>query len=149
MRQIAECFDLRLVLEAHAAELAAERATAADLGRLRSRAAVEYTYHDWESYATFLDANLAFHLELATLSGNRRLASTLRDLLSSMQRFFFLGLDLGDYGAEMRSEHERLVAALARRDAGAAVESIRSQIGRSRDRIMRALIEGRIEIPLD
>ena len=73
---------------------------------------------------------------------------TLRDLLSSMQRFFFLGLDLGDFGAEMRQEHEGLVSAISRRDVGAA-DNLRGQIQRSRERILRALIEERIDIPLE
>jgi len=149
MKQIADCFELRLLLETHAAELAVARATDADVAKLRRAAAVEYTYHDWESYAEFLEQNLEFHLLVAALSGNDRLVATLRDLLSSMQRFFFLGLDLGDYGGEMRAEHEVLVGALEGRDAGAAVESLRRQISRSRDRIVRALRAGRSDIPLE
>jgi len=149
MKQIADCFDLRLLLETHAAELAVARATDADVAELATAAGVEYTYHDWESYADFLEHNLEFHLQVAALSGNDRLVGTLRDLLSSMQRFFFLGLDLGDYGAEMREEHECLVGALRRRDAAVAVDCLRRQIGRSRDRIVTALLDGRSDIPLE
>lgn len=149
MKQIADCFDLRLVLETHAAELAVARATDADVSELAAAAGVSYTYHDWESYGDFLEQNLEFHLHVAALSGNERLAAILRDLLSSMQRFFFLGLDLGDYGAEMREEHECLVGALERRDAAAAVDCLRRQIGRSRDRIVTALLDGRSDIPLE
>lgn len=149
MKQIADCFDLRMVLETHAAELAVARATAGELDGLAALAAVEYTYHDWESYADFLAKNTQFHLRLAALSGNDRLAAVLGDLLSSMQRFFFLGLDLGDFGAEMRDEHECLVSALSRRDTKTAVDCVSRQIGRSRDRIVRALLDGRTDIPLE
>jgi DNA-binding GntR family transcriptional regulator len=73
----------------------------------------------------------------------------LRDLLGSMQRFFFLGLDLGDFAAEMRSEHEELVRVLQQGTVEGAVDCLRQQIRRSRDRILRALIDDRIDIPLE
>jgi DNA-binding GntR family transcriptional regulator len=73
----------------------------------------------------------------------------LRDLLGSMQRFFFLGLDLGDFAAEMRAEHEELVQLLQTGQASAAVSCLRRQIRSSRDRILRALIDDRIDIPLE
>jgi GntR family transcriptional regulator, rspAB operon transcriptional repressor len=149
MKQISDCFELRQLLETHALDLALSRAREDEIARLRPLAEVAYTYHDWASYAAFLDHNLEFHIELAALSGNDRLVAMLRDLLSSMQRFFFLGLDFGDFGEEMRSEHECLLTALRRRDRAAAVECLQSQIRLSRDRIVRALIAGRIELPLE
>lgn len=149
LKEIRDCFDLRLVLEQHVIERACERATADDLARLGELAATEYTYDDWVSYADFLERNLDFHIQLAIAAGNEELVAVLHDLLWSMQRFFFLGLDLGDYGREMRHEHEELVEAVGRRDAAAAVGSLRAQITESRDRIVRALVEGRIDIPLE
>lgn len=149
LKDIGDCFDLRLVLEAHSLELAAQRATDEDLRQLEMLAATEYTYHDWESYADFLDRNLDFHIQLAALSRNERLLAMLLDLLGGMQRFFFLGLDLGDFAAEMRSEHEELVALLRRDAVGEAVACLRRQIQSSRDRILRALVNDRINLPLE
>jgi DNA-binding GntR family transcriptional regulator len=149
LKEIGDCFELRLGLETRALELAAQRATAADLERLQQLAATEYTYHDWGSYVAFLDCNLDFHIQLASLSRNDRLVSVLRDLLGSMQRFFFLGLDLGDFASEMRSEHEELVALLAGDDPGQAVASLSRQIVSSRDRILRALIEEKLDLPIE
>jgi DNA-binding GntR family transcriptional regulator len=147
MKQIADCFELRMLLESHAVELAVARASDHAIEQIEAHAAVEYTYDDWVSYGAFLEENLEFHVQLAALSGNDRLVSTLSDLLSAMQRFFFLGLDLGNFGPEMRSEHESLVGALKRRDT-AAIACLRGQIERSRERIVRALIEQRIDIPV-
>ena len=149
MKEISDCFDLRLVLEAHALALAASRASDAELQGLDALAAAAYTYHDWASYAAFLERNHDFHLRLAALSGNQRLVATLADLLSAMQRFFFLGLDLGDFGAEMRDEHRCLVAALRARDRDRARDCLERQIARSRDRIVRALLDNRIDVPLE
>ncbi len=148
LKQISDCFELRQVLESHALAAAVARATDADLDRLAELAAAAYTYHDWESYAVFLDRNREFHLAVAALSGNHRLVATLADLLSAMQRFFFLGLDLGDFGGEMRDEHECLLAALRRRDRDAALACLERQISSSRDRIVRALLDNRIDLPV-
>lgn len=149
LKEIGDCFDLRLGLETRALELAALRATAGDLDRLRRLAATEYTYHDRDTYLEFLDRNLDFHIQLVSLSRNDRLVSVLRDLLGSMQRFFFLGLDLGDFASEMRSEHEELVALLAGGSSDKAIACLSRQIMASRDRILRAVIEERIDLPLE
>lgn len=149
LKEIGDTFDLRAVLETHAIELAARRATADERDRLETLAATEYTYHDWASYADFLDRNFDFHIQLAALSRNERLVAMLRDLLSSMQRYFFLGLDLGDFATEMRSEHEELLKLLQPESADAAATCLRLQIRNSRDRIMRALIDDRIDLPLE
>ena len=149
LKDIGDCFDLRLALEAHALEHAAERASGADLERLETLAGTQYTFHDWASYADFLERNEDFHVQLAALSGNQRLVSALRDLIGTMQRFFFLGLNLGDFASEMRGEHEELVALLQRGDADRAVVCLRQQIQASRDRILRALIDDRFDLPLE
>lgn len=149
LKEIRDCFDLRLGLEVRALELAAERATSDDLDRLGELAATEYTYHDWDSYIEFLDRNFDFHIQLAALSRNDRLVSVLRDLLASMQRFFFLGLDLGDFATEMRSEHEELIALLSSGSTDEAADCLNRQIFSSRDRILRALIEDRMDLPIE
>ncbi len=114
LKDIQDCFDFRLALELHALEGASRRASEEDLDRLAALAATEYTFHDWTSYADFLERNEDFHVQLAMLSGNRRLVTALTDLIGTMQRFFLLGLDRGDFAAEMRGEHEELVALLQR-----------------------------------
>lgn len=144
--EIRDCFELRLVLETHALGRAADRARPQDLDRLEAHATCEYAVDDFESYVSFLEHNLEFHVLLAGLGGNERLVATLRDLLWSMQRFFFLGLDTGDFGGEMRGEHEELLSRLRRGDGRGAVASMRGQITRSRDRILRALMEGRVDL---
>jgi DNA-binding GntR family transcriptional regulator len=148
-KEISDSFELRSAIETRAVALAVTRASEDELARLFELAATEYTYSDWASYTEFLNRNLGFHLELASLSRNDRLFEVLRNLLVSMQRFFFLGLDLGDFGAEMRTEHELLVDHMRRRDAVAASECAEEQIAASYERIRRALAAAdHIEIPI-
>lgn len=148
LKEIGDCFDLRTALEIFAAERTIDRAPEDALDHLEELASEEYTYHDWVSYAVFLERNLEFHLQLAALSDNERLVTMLHDLLGTMQRFFFLGLDFGDFGREMRAEHEELVDCIRSRSKERAVECVRGQITSSRERILRALLEGRFDIPL-
>ncbi|MCU0303275.1 MAG: GntR family transcriptional regulator [Thermoanaerobaculales bacterium] len=148
-KEISDSFELRSAIETRAVSLAVGRASDRELERLSSLASIEYTYSDWASYADFLDKNLGFHLEVASLSRNDRLFTVLHNLLVSMQRFFFLGLDLGDFGAEMRNEHELLVRHMIRRDDVAAAACAEQQITASYERIRRALAaaEG-VELPI-
>ncbi len=148
LKEIDDCFDLRSSLEAFSVERAVERASEEGIGQLSELARTEYTYHDWDSYADFLERNLEFHLQLAMLANNDRLVHTLHDLVSAMQRFFFLGLDLGDYGGEMRSEHEELVELLVARNRHEAVACMRDQLAASRERVLRAVLQGRVDLPI-
>ncbi len=149
LKDINDSFDLRLALESHALRQAARRATATDLQRMEDLAATEYTFHDWSSYASFLERNEDFHLQLAALSGNHRLVAVLRDLIETMQRFFLLGLDLGDFASEMRGEHEELVALLKEGSPDRAAHCLQDQIRASRDRIVSALMDDRFDLPLE
>jgi DNA-binding GntR family transcriptional regulator len=149
LREIADAFELRLLLEARAAELAAHRASDGDLARLAELASAEYVAHDRETYEEFLARNLEFHTALAEVTGNRRLARTLADLVESMQRYFFLGLEYGDFATEMREEHQELTRCLMGRDAEGAVACTRRQIEQSRTRILRALVGEHADLPLE
>lgn len=148
-KEISDSFELRSAIETRAVALAVTRASDEELDRLMELAAIEYTYSDWASYVDFLDKNLGFHLEVASLSRNDRLFAVLRNLLVSMQRFFFLGLDLGDFGPEMRDEHELLVGHMRRRDVASAAACAEAQITSSFERIRRALAAtDNVEIPI-
>jgi DNA-binding GntR family transcriptional regulator len=136
---VRDAFELRQVLETSAFELSKARATALDFDRLERLAEADYTYHDTASYSRFLELNREFHVQLASLTGNARLTRTLADLLGSMQRFFHLGLDLGDYGAEMRCEHQELIDRLRSGDTDGAARCLEAQIEASQNRVLHAL----------
>ena len=148
-KEISDCFNLREILETSAVRRAVELATPSEIEDIEALSEVEYTYHDWDSYAEFLERNREFHVCLVALGGNDRLVSVLDDLLCTMQRFFFLDLDLGDFGMQMRHEHECLVKALRLRCSGEAVTCVREQIAASRRRVQRALARDGIPLPLD
>ena len=146
IREISDSFDLRMVLETWSVRRAVQLANVEDIEHLDELAAAEYRHDDWNSYSSFLDRNREYHLAVAGISGNARLVRVLSELIESMQRYFFLGLDLGEFGTEMRGEHEELGAAIRERDADRAAEVIAEQIERSRDRIIKALFRQRADV---
>lgn len=148
LADIEDSFDLRELLERHAAARAVRRATPEEIAHLEELATTGYTYHDWASYGDFLERNREFHVCLAALGGNQRLVCVLDDLLGAMQRFFFLGLDLADFSTQMRHEHEGLIEALRRRSVEDTLARIHEQIDASRLRVRRALERGGIDLPL-
>ena len=149
LKEIRDSFELRRLLEAHSVDRAAALATPDGIARLEELSGSEYTHSDWASYTDFLDRNLEYHVALAELSGNSRLVRLLTDLIESMQRYFFLGLDLGDYGAEMRTEHEQLTRAIQEGSPERAVRCVQQQIDESRERILTALMTEVPDLPIE
>ena len=139
IRDIHEVFDLRLVLEPEAARRAAGRVDAAALRRLDDVCACGYRPEDEESALAFLDANKAFHVALAELSGNGRLARQVDRLLDESTRMLVLGLRRRDRTGEMAHEHHELVAAMALGRAGEAARIMHEQVSASRDMVLAAL----------
>jgi DNA-binding GntR family transcriptional regulator len=148
LNDITDYFDLRLLLETYAVEQAVSRASDKELAELEKLAAYEYTYHDWPTYLKFLECNCQYHEAIARLSGNAKLARIVGDILERMQRFFFLGLDLGSFGPEMREEHEVLTHAIRAGSKERAIKHVQKQIERSRERILKALVTQRSSVTI-
>jgi DNA-binding GntR family transcriptional regulator len=139
IRDIHEVFDLRLLLEPEAARRAAARVDAAMLGRLDAVCAAGYDCADEDSAMRFLDANKAFHVAIAELAGNARLARQLDRLLDESTRMLVLGLRPRDRTGEMAHEHHALVEALARGQGEQAARIMREQVSASRAMVLAAL----------
>ena len=136
---VADLYDLRLILETGALRLAVERATDDQTAGLQYLAAFRYTYGDPASYLDFLERNVQFHVQIALLSNNRKLAEMIGSVLNQMTRIFNLGLDLRDSAEEMQSDHSALAAAVARRDLPFALAQAEAEISTSRRRVLEML----------
>ena len=142
-RDIHEVFDLRLLLEPEAARLAAlnplARGDAAALARLDAVCAAGYRPDAGETALSFLEANRAFHVAIAELSGNVRMARQIGRLLDESTRMLVLGLRRRDRSGEMAHEHRALIAALAAGDAEASAATMRAQVEASRNMVIAGL----------
>jgi DNA-binding GntR family transcriptional regulator len=140
LSDIREIFELRAILEAGAARLAARQASPEQLAHLAELARSTYTYQDRQSYGQFLACNAGFHRSIADAAGNQRLTELIARVLDELTRVFHLGLELRDSAAEMRDEHMALVEALQVRDSAQAEQLVLGQIARSQQRVLEALL---------
>ena len=148
IRDIHEVFDLRLLLEPEAARRAAGRVDADALRRLDAVCAAGYRPDDAESALAFLDANRAFHVAVADLSGNGRLARQIGRLLDESTRMLVLGLKRRDRTGEMAHEHAALIEALALGRADAAAAMMHEQVAASRAMVLDALTSAPSGLPV-
>jgi DNA-binding GntR family transcriptional regulator len=132
LRDVNDLFQLRTIIEVGVVRLAAGKVDAADLRRLDLVRTKEYQPGDRDSEARFLQANTEFHLVVARATGNDRLVLALAQTLSEMERLFHFGLAMRNRTAEMREEHQALIAALARGDADEAERVTREELESSK-----------------
>jgi DNA-binding GntR family transcriptional regulator len=139
IRDIHEVFALRLLLEPEAARLAAGHADLERLRKLDDICALRHAPDDADSALDFLAANRGFHVAVAELAGNQRLARQIGRLLDEATRMLVLGLSTRDRSGEMAHEHHTLLAAMTAHDAPLAAQIMRDQIAASRDMVLAAL----------
>lgn len=138
LEDVHHVFELRLLLEPSAAELAIQRATQQQLEQLHPLA--HQTESGGDAHERFLTEHLEFHVAIAECAGNPRLSKAIRDLLDEMQRLIFLSRTANPEAAR-EHEHHELYEALLSRDGDAAREIVTAQIQQSRQRVATALAE--------
>jgi DNA-binding GntR family transcriptional regulator len=140
LKDIHDVFELRLMLEPAAARMAAGRVDAQRLRALDEVCRAGYQPGDARSTSRFLEANKAFHVEIARAAGNARLADAVEQLLDEMTRLLHLGLGLRNRSQEMQREHRALVKALTRGDGSTAERICREQIEAARGMVLSAIL---------
>jgi DNA-binding GntR family transcriptional regulator len=134
-----DLYDMRLLLEPHAAFLAAQRTSLADLKVLRaslrdiSKASAGSRYRE---FARLLSVDSMFHETIAGISANPLLADAVQRLRSHL-RLSRLYVNHGAPGWDHTlQEHQVIVAALESHDAEAASAAMTAHIERSRNSLM-------------
>ncbi len=135
---IDEIFDLRLSLEVLGAGLAAERVTDGDIAGLRAqhnRAQANLatgTVDDPAFLDSLIAGNREFHVTIAGLSGNERLAQIVGGLLDEGQRIYFLRFR-SDRPPPPGDPHADIVRGLEARDPDAARSAMAAHIHDTRE----------------
>jgi DNA-binding GntR family transcriptional regulator len=135
-------FELRLMLEPPAAELAAERIGPALLEELDGLARVSFAGADRTNYARLLEVNTRFHLGVVEGAGNRRLTEILSRVLAEAERVLHLAVDLRDASDLIIRDHVEIVQALRARDAARARQVSERHLTTSRQRVIQAIVSG-------
>lgn len=140
LRDLNDLYQLREIVERATVRFAAGRVDEVSLRRLDRICSKTYTPLDRTSEEGFLRANSEFHILIATVTGNERLVSTLRNVLHEMERIFHFGLSERNRTDEMRYEHEALIVALTEGDADAAERAICAELVSSKAMVLDALM---------
>ncbi|MBR0668193.1 GntR family transcriptional regulator [Roseomonas hellenica] len=148
IRDIHEVFDLRLLLEPEAARRAAGRVDTEALRCLDGVCAAGHRPEDGATALDFLQANRAFHVAVAELSGNARLARQVGRLLDESTRMLVLGLSRRDRSGEMAHEHAALIEALALGRGAEAAALMEAQVAASRAMVLAALTAPEMSVPV-
>ncbi len=141
VNDVRDIFELRLIVEAASAEMAARNISEEELLHLENLHE-GYVPGDVDSYWQFLKENREFHYRVALATRNKWLAETVGRLLDQMQRLLLLRLDLRNSADEMVEEHRQLVAALRRRDGALARKVVVDAIENARQAVLEAIMRG-------
>ncbi|MGQ9368291.1 GntR family transcriptional regulator [Azospirillum sp. ST 5-10] len=145
---INDIFDLRVILERGATELAVARADPEELDRLAElAAAIPYErYHADAERAR--DVNDAFHEGIALASRNERLHRTLAQLLKEMERFFHIEAQAPQPRTEAYATHRDIVEAMRRGEAAAAGDAMVDHIEGTRRVLLASVFDANRRLPL-
>lgn len=132
----AQLSEVRSALEVRAAVLAAERVDESGAAALRSHLdAMEARTGD---LSAFVEADAAFHVELARLAGNEVLSDLLQTVRSLLRVWVERGLRSGEQAATACREHRAVYEAVAARDPRAAAEAMGVHMRTAGDRVEHA-----------
>lgn len=128
--------DARVFLETGLARLAAERATLDDVSRLRQRLAEHR--RALQQLDQFIDRDMAFHREIAAISGNPIMPAIV-EALFGWARAYYQSIVRAPGAEDLTlAEHERIVDAIAGHDAAGAEQAMRDHLTRANALYRRA-----------
>ncbi len=133
LREVAEIYEYREVLETFTAGKAAEVADKARLDELAEAISVED--QDAPTPDELVQANERFHLGLAAIAGNQRISDQLRVVLEHVHRFDILIL-----GTRRDSEwmaHRDILDAIRKHDVAAAQQAMVEHVAASRNQMLK------------
>jgi DNA-binding GntR family transcriptional regulator len=130
LRAIRDLFELRLVIEGGAAELAAIRADARDLSALdKIEKKCLPLARKTNAFADLVDANTEFHLAVARTTHNEELAKLVEKILARTQIFTYQLFQYSHFpAADSHAYHKPIVDAIRRRDPVGAKRALSDDI---------------------
>lgn len=121
--------EARVFLEAGLAKLAAERADAAGLALLRQR----LDEHREASLDDFLKRDIAFHRQIAAMSGNPIFPAIVEGMLTWLGDYYRTLVRAQGVESLTLREHQRIYDAIAAGDAAEAAQAMADHLNRASD----------------
>ena len=137
-----EIYELRRILEAEAAALAAERRSGTDIEEMDAAVADMATGLESGSADAYIDADLHFHLAIAQASGNRLVLHSMHALRDLIRRAL-MSIYLIPSSPERSLEQHRLIrAAIGAQDAERARDEMRAHLVRVEADVHQIVAQG-------
>ena len=145
-QEVFQLYELRKAIEIAAVRLAVARADDREIAALADFLDATGPGSDGRTVAELTELDETFHRRLLVLSRNGEMLRVLDNVNARIR--FVRWIDMGDGREATQGEHRTVVAALARRDAEAAVAILERHIDRRLDQITAAIREGLARIYL-
>jgi GntR family transcriptional repressor for pyruvate dehydrogenase complex len=129
-----ELVELRSGLEVQAGQLAAARITDEALERMRAN--LDSMEKNLDHLAAFVEADAAFHKEIATSSGNQVLQELLQSIRSLLRIWVDRALTDEGHAAAALAEHRAIFEALEAHDAEAVTKAMASHMSTASRRLL-------------
>ncbi|HID61791.1 MAG TPA: GntR family transcriptional regulator [Anaerolineae bacterium] len=142
-RDLEELFELRELLESHAAGKIASLLTDDDLAYIDRLLETSVSAVERGDLGEFLKAEIAFHTFLIESCGNRRLIEVMKGLEDLMYRERVLSLRSLENVRKSLTEHQRIAEALHQRDGELASRCMREHIRNVRKRMLQLVDLGK------
>lgn len=141
LKDVRDLFSLRVLLEGEAvAQAAGQMPDAAQIDELDHLCRATYDPYDHDSITDFLEVNTRFHVTVARLGGNKRLAAALERELRQMERLFHLSLAAIVRNEDNERSHTELIGAITRGDSDAAREMATAKTRASERMVIESLL---------
>ena len=143
---ISEILDLRVVLEAFAARLAAEKVTARDLDLLEKRNEAFGQAIESGRVDRLAALNTEFHEALYGLAKNRRLRRMIADLHDHFYRYRLRLLAIKEMARTSYQAHKDMIEAMKAKDPDETERLVRAHIQKGIQTIMDQVEQGKIPL---
>ncbi|WP_134702798.1 GntR family transcriptional regulator [Ammoniphilus sp. YIM 78166] len=136
-QDLVDLFELRLILETNITGLAAQNITSQQLEELEGLTDQGIIDLRENLSLQFRKLNFEFHSIIADASGNKWMADVFKQVVQQMQRSLFHKINEKDLD-ELFEEHRELLAFLRDRDSQGALELVRMQIEKAKERVFQS-----------
>ena len=140
--EVEDAVEIRALLESHAADLAARRATPEQVEQLRTNLAQFCEAGAASDVKRLVELNTEFHNILRAASGSPLLARMLDEIEGVVERIIRSLVSLQEAGEWSSGDHERIVAAIEKKDGNAAAAAMREHVLHGGIQIARRMKEG-------
>jgi DNA-binding GntR family transcriptional regulator len=138
-RRVREIFEVMGALEALAGELACRNMTVEQFNEIRALHYQMLAHHARGELVPYFRCNQEIHLAIVAASGNATLAATYRNLNAHVRRARYMANLSQPRWDQAVAEHERILAALGKRDAAALQDLLGNHLGAKLSVVLAAL----------